>query len=112
MAKISELMEGKKIGEIKIRREHWLATSYFLPIDNRGGRWIGWDADGCGKYFYDDKYPDWELCEEQKPKTKLVEIVAKYPERFIVHRPLFVREKHLSNYPNAILTGRTLEIEE
>jgi hypothetical protein len=68
MATISELMEGKVPGSVKVRREGWDEGCYFVPHFLADSCWHGVNQAGNYDDFYFN-WDDWTLYTEPKRKT-------------------------------------------
>ena len=71
MATITQLMEGKVPGSVKVRKEGvlWGAGAYFVPyFCSNSGTWFGLRQDGYQSDSDDAPTDGWELYTEPKPK--------------------------------------------
>ena len=71
MSTIDKLMEGKKPGEVKIRRLSW-ECGYFQPFYKIDDSWHGLRINGSRTYSTACLSPtlDWELYQESSKKVK------------------------------------------
>ncbi len=69
MSTISELMAGKKPGEIKVNQIGWANGHFFRPYYVSEGHWYGLDDSQCSMSFR-HKEDNWQLYTE--PKAKVV----------------------------------------
>jgi len=69
MKTISELMAGKVLGSVRLKRESW-DLRFFIPHFEAKEQWHGKDCDG-DPVHYDAGVPVWEICAE-KPRTVIV----------------------------------------
>ena len=68
MATISELMAGKKPGEIKVRVFNLIPGSWFKPYYAAEGKWHGTMDNGDSDCF-EDSIENWEIYTEPKKKV-------------------------------------------
>jgi len=119
MARISELMQGKKPGEIKIRCDS--RAGYFQPyFVTKNGVYVGLDE--CGdicSYSYRPGEVDnsWQLYTEPKPKVIYYEFLSIPIDEGI--KSTFARVEYYKEgtqpFPSIhfdyVKTGRTVEVE-
>lgn len=69
MSTISELMEGKERGSVKVCLPHWGHDSYFSPwFQEPNGYWHGQFNNGIAM-CYPDHDDDWQLWQEPKKEV-------------------------------------------
>lgn len=68
MATIDELMEGKKPGEIKVRRRSWSEEVYFTPYFKEADVWYG--LRNSYHDFWSGDVDEYEIYREPKPKVR------------------------------------------
>lgn len=118
--KISELMAGKKPGEIKIRGSNWHTDRWFQPYYLAHDVWYGIIYNGISNCFSDDQI-NWIIYTEPKAKVVWVEYLMTPKPNKAVDSPLgdcrwfnivgnLVPHK-LDEY-NYTKTGRTMEVEQ
>ena len=80
MATITELMQGRAPGEIRVRSPGWGSDAYFTPYYLAGAYWCGINNNGAhaSSNNYND---DWELYTEPKRKVALYNWAVRYVDR-------------------------------
>ena len=119
MATITQLMQSRVPGEIRIRIKGWDDRSYFIPqFKDVTGNWHGTDSHGHYLWFMDDYSTDWELYIEPK------KVVARYQwayrrgtSSFNLTDRYFTSEQELRNYISGVtwcqrLDYTKIEVEE
>ena len=93
MATISELMEGKKPGEIKIRLDTFLKGHYFIPyFQAEYDNWHGVlcdTRDTIHAHYYGVYSEGWELYTEPNPKVLMAQYLM---QNMITGRPFLSTE--------------------
>lgn len=119
MATISQLMEGKVPGSVKVRRSGWYADEYFVPyfIDQEGD-WRG-TIEGGGATYMTDERDDWTLYTEPKRKVAMYLWAIQHEEGGTVWQTsaYYATDAHLrKENPNASMIQRLdytkIEVEE